>query len=175
MRVIGFAGWSGSGKTTLLSRLIPKLVSLGQRVSTIKHAHHGFDIDHPGKDSHAHRIAGASEVLIGSARRWALLHELREEAEPALGELLAHLAPVDLVLVEGFKRECYPKIEVHRPSVGKALLQPHDPAIIAVATDAALRLDVAVLALDDIAAIAAFVMEHAQPVAKPTPSGRPAP
>lgn len=166
MRVIGIAGWSGSGKTTLLSRLIPALVAQGCRVSTVKHAHHGFEIDRPGKDSHSHRIAGATEVMVASARRWALIHELREAAEPSLHDLLRHFAPVDLVLVEGFKREALPKIEVHRPALGKPLLQPGDPYIVAVAADTALDLPVPMLDLDDIAAIAVFVRGHAIPVAE---------
>jgi molybdopterin-guanine dinucleotide biosynthesis protein B len=166
MRVIGIAGWSGSGKTTLLARLIPVLVADGCRVSTVKHAHHAFEIDRPGKDSHTHRIAGASEVIVASARRWALIHELREEPEPPLYELLAQLGPADLVLVEGFKREALPKIEVHRPALGKPLLQPDDPHIVAVATDATLDLPVPVLRLDDIAAIAAFVRARAIPLAQ---------
>jgi molybdopterin-guanine dinucleotide biosynthesis protein B len=164
MRVIGFAGWSGSGKTTLLARLIPALVADGCRVSTIKHAHHEFDIDKPGKDSHTHRMAGATEVLVSSARRWALMHELRDEPEPPLTVLLAHLVDVDLVLVEGFKRESHPKIEIHRPSVGKPLLQPDDPHIVAVASDAKLDLKVPVLRLDDVATIAKFVRQRAVPV-----------
>ncbi len=164
LRVIGFAGWSGSGKTTLLSRLIPVLVASGQRVSSIKHAHHDFDIDRPGKDSHTHRLAGATEVLISSTQRWALMHELRGAPEPTLAELVASLAPVDLVLVEGFKHGSHPKIEVHRPSVGKLLLQPQDAHIVAVATDdpdGMPGLAVPVLDLGDIAAIAAFVQRHA--------------
>jgi len=164
MRIMGFAGWSGSGKTTMLARLIPALVADGCSVSTIKHAHHEFDIDKPGKDSHAHRIAGATEVLVSSARRWALMHELRGASEPSLTELLAHLAGVDLVLVEGFKRESHPKIEDHRPLVGKPLLQPDDPHIVAVASDVKLDLTVPVLPLDDTAAIAGFVRQHAIPM-----------
>src|SRR3984893_7266586 len=164
MRIMGFAGWSGSGKTTMLAKLIPALVADGCSVSTIKHAHHEFDIDTPGKDSHAHRVAGAAEVLVSSARRWAVMHELRGAQEPSLMELLAHLAGVDLVLVEGFKRETHPKIEIHRPSVGKPLLQPDDPHIVAVASDVKLDLTVPVLPLNDIAAIAGFVRQHAIPV-----------
>jgi molybdopterin-guanine dinucleotide biosynthesis adapter protein len=136
MRVLGIAGWSGSGKTTLLAELIPLLVASGLRVSTIKHAHHEFDVDQPGKDSYRHRHAGASEVLISSAKRFALMHEHRGEAEPTLEELLAKLAPVDLVLVEGFKASPHPKIEVWRKSVGKPMLQSKDPHVIAVASDA---------------------------------------
>jgi molybdopterin-guanine dinucleotide biosynthesis protein B len=164
MRIMGFAGWSGSGKTTMLARLIPALVADGCSVSTIKHAHHEFDVDQPGKDSHTHRAAGATEVLVSSARRWALMHELRAAPEPSLTELLAHLTGVDLVLVEGFKRETHPKIEIHRPSVGKPLLQPDDPHIVAVASDVNLDLTVPVLRLDDIAAIAGFVRQHAVPI-----------
>ena len=163
-RLIGFAGWSGSGKTTLLARLIPALVARGLRVSSIKHAHHDFDVDQPGKDSHTHRMAGATEVLVTSARRWALMHELRGDPEPSLDMLLTRLSPVDLVLIEGFKRDAYAKIEVHRPSVGKPLLQPGDPNIIAVASDAPLDLPVPVLPLDDIEAVAAFVVAQARPV-----------
>ena len=164
MRVFGIVGWSGSGKTSLLSHLIPALVGQGIRVSTIKHAHHAFDIDQPGKDSHAHRIAGATEVLVGSGKRWALMHELRDEPEPDLAELLARMSPVDLVLVEGFKRDAFPKLEVHRPSNGKELLQPNDPSIVGVASDTTLDLPVSLLALDDVAAIAGFVLAHAVPV-----------
>ena len=164
MRLIGFAGWSGSGKTTLLARLIPALVEQGCSVSTLKHAHHDFDIDRPGKDSHTHRLAGATEVLVSSSKRWALMHELRDEVEPSLPDLLRHLGSVDLVLAEGFKSENHPKIEVFRASVGKALLQPGDPTIIAVATDGGLTLPVPVLKLDDIALIAEFVRAHAAPV-----------
>ncbi|HLT76105.1 MAG TPA: molybdopterin-guanine dinucleotide biosynthesis protein B [Ferrovibrio sp.] len=136
MKVLGIAGWSGSGKTTLLADLIPLMVRKGLRVSTIKHAHHDFDIDQPGKDSYRHRHAGASEVLISSAKRFALMHEHRGEAEPTLEELVARLTPVDLVLVEGFKASPHPKIEVWRASVGKPMLQPKDPHVIAVASDA---------------------------------------
>src|SRR3546814_9186396 len=121
MKVLGITGWSGSGKTTLLADLIPLLVAQGLRVSTIKHAHHDFDVDQPGKDSYRHRAAGASEVLISSARRFALMRELRGEPEPGLAELLARLTPVDLVLVEGFKREAHPKIEVSRADPGKPI------------------------------------------------------
>jgi molybdopterin-guanine dinucleotide biosynthesis adapter protein len=164
MRIIGVTGWSGSGKTTLLAQLIPALVADGYSVSSIKHAHHDCDIDQPGKDSHMHRMVGATEVLAGFARRWALMHELRGAREPSLGELLGHLADVDLVLVEGFKRGWHPKIEVYRPSVGKPLLQPDDRHIVGWASDASLDLPVPVLPLDDIAAIAGFVREHALPV-----------
>ncbi len=161
MRTIGFVGWSGAGKTTLLARLIPVLIAQGCSVSTLKHAHHDFDVDHPGKDSHTHRLAGATEVLVASSRRWALMHELRDAGEPSLHALLRHLSPVDLVIIEGFKSEDHPKIEIFRPSVGKPLRQPDDPHIIGVASDATLDLAVPVLDLDDIDAIAAFVRARA--------------
>src|SRR5262245_39731770 len=135
MRILGLAGWSGSGKTTLMTALIPEFVARGVTISTIKHAHHSFDIDQPGKDSWRHRAAGAHEVMIASDRRWALMHELRDEPEPGLDELVRKMSPVDLVLVEGFKRHAHRKIEVYRHSLGKPLLHPHDPFIIAVASD----------------------------------------
>ena len=159
MRVIGIAGWSGSGKTTLLSKLIPALVARGIRVSTIKHAHHAFDVDQPGKDSWTHRQAGATEVLVSSSNRFALMHELRGAAEPTLGELLARLDPVDLVIVEGFKREAIPKIEVHRPEVGKPLLYPDDSAIVAFASPAPVDgVRLPWLPLDDVELTADFVL-----------------
>jgi molybdopterin-guanine dinucleotide biosynthesis protein B len=164
MRIIGLAGWSGSGKTTLLTRVIPRLVTRGLRVSTLKHAHQGFEVDQPGKDSHRHRLAGATEVLIGSPRRWALVHELRGDAEPSLGWLLERLSPVDLVLVEGYKRDRHPKLEVFRAAVGKPLLHPDDPEIVAVASDAPLpAASVPVLDLDDVEGIADLLMRHAAP------------
>ncbi len=159
---MGLAGWSGAGKTTLLVKIIPLLVARGLRVSTVKHAHHDFDIDKPGKDSWMHRQAGATEVLVASGRRWALMHELRDEPEPALPALLSQLTDVDLVLIEGFKRDPHPKIEVHRAANGKPLLYPDDPAIVAVASDMTLPgAALPVLALDDAAALAAFVLQHA--------------
>ena len=165
MRIIGLAGWSGSGKTTLLTKLIPRLAARGLSVSTVKHAHHAFDLDQPGKDSHSHRLAGATEVLVGSANRWALVHELRGAAEPSLRELLAKLAPVDIVIVEGYKRERHPKLEVHRAAVRKPLLQPDDPHIVAIAADQPLPdAAVPVVALDDIEAIAEIVVRHAAPL-----------
>jgi molybdopterin-guanine dinucleotide biosynthesis adapter protein len=165
MRIIGLAGWSGSGKTTLLTKLIPRLVRRGLRVSTLKHAHHAFDIDQPGKDSHTHRLAGATEVLVGSANRWALVHELRGDAEPPLAALLAKLSPVDLVLVEGYKREPHPKLEVYRSVVGKPLLHPDDPAIVAVAADVALpQARIPVLDLDDVEGIADVILRDAAPI-----------
>jgi molybdopterin-guanine dinucleotide biosynthesis adapter protein len=162
MRVFGLAGWSGAGKTTLLKRLIPCLIGQGMSVSTLKHAHHDFDVDQPGKDSWEHRQAGASEVLVASSRRWALMHELRDTGEPTLAVLLGKLSPVDLVLVEGFKRDPHPKLEIFRAANGKAPLHPDDPRIIAVATDTAfLEFTGAAFGLDDIDAIAAFVCSHA--------------
>jgi len=161
MRIFGLAGWSGSGKTTLVTRLIPALIARGITVSTVKHAHHDFDVDQPGKDSWRHRQAGASEVLISSDRRWALMHEQRGTHEPGLAELLAHMTPVDLILVEGFKREPCDKLEIHRPALGKPLLCRDDPDIVAVASDVPLDgLEVPCLALDDIAGIAAFILAH---------------
>jgi molybdopterin-guanine dinucleotide biosynthesis protein B len=162
MRVMGIAGWSGAGKTTLLSRLIPVLVVRGFSVSTIKHAHHHFDVDYPGKDSHTHRVAGATEVLVSSVNRFALMHELRGAAEPNLAHLLSLLAPVDFVLVEGYKPEPLPKIEVHRVANGKPLIYPNDPTVLAVATDGAQAgADVALIALEDAEALADFVVAHA--------------
>jgi molybdopterin-guanine dinucleotide biosynthesis protein B len=164
MRVIGLAGWSGAGKTTLLRRLIPVLRDRGLRVSTLKHAHHTFDVDTPGKDSWEHRQAGAEEVLVASAARWALMRELRGAPEPGLRELLAHMAPVDLILVEGFKRDAHPKIEVHRAANGKSLLHPRDDTIVAIASDAALQgLPVALHHLDDVASIADVIVARAVP------------
>ena len=165
MRLIGFAGWSGAGKTTLLARLIPVLVARGHRVSTVKHAHHNFDVDKPGKDSHTHRTVGASEVLISSANRWALMHELRGAPEPDLPELVARLSPVDLVLVEGFKKDHHPKIEINRAELGKPFLFPDDPFIIGLASDRPVPdCPRPVIDLDDIEAIADFADQHAAPV-----------
>ncbi|HKS88986.1 MAG TPA: molybdopterin-guanine dinucleotide biosynthesis protein B [Stellaceae bacterium] len=160
MRIVGLAGWSGSGKTTLLSGLIPELVARGLTVSTIKHAHHSFDIDQPGKDSWRHRAAGASEVMVASARRWALMRELHEEAEPTLDELVARMRPVDLLLVEGFKRHPHPKVEVHRPALGKPLLYPDDPHIVAIAADQPLAAPLPLLPLGDPTAVARFILEE---------------
>jgi molybdopterin-guanine dinucleotide biosynthesis adapter protein len=164
MRVIGIAGWSGAGKTTLLAKLIPRLTGRGLRVSTVKHAHHAFDVDQPGKDSHTHRMAGATEVLVSSVNRWALVHELRGAAEPTLTDLLAKLAPVDLVIVEGFKHGAHPKVEIYRAAVGKPPLHPDDSRIVAVASDAPVpAARVPVVGLDDIDAIADLMLTHAAP------------
>jgi molybdopterin-guanine dinucleotide biosynthesis protein B len=164
MKVIGLAGWSGAGKTTLLARIIPHFIQNGLRVSVIKHAHHSFDVDVPGKDSWVHRQSGAVEVLVSSGTRWALMHELREAAEPRLPELLAKMSAVDLVVVEGFKSEPHRKIEVHRAANGKALLFPDDPGIAGIAADTTVETVLPVAHLDDIPAIAAMMQRFAIPV-----------
>jgi len=158
LRVIGFAGFSGSGKTTLIEQLIPRFVERGLRVSLIKHAHHAFDIDTPGKDSYRHRQAGASEVLISSNQRWALMHELRGEVEPDLQMQLQRFSLCDLVLVEGYKQAAIPKIEVHRPSMGRSLLHPSDPHIVAVASDGPVVTALPVLDLNDYDAMTSFII-----------------
>lgn len=162
MKVFGLAGWSGSGKTTLLVKLIPELVGRGITVSTIKHAHHKFDVDKPGKDSYEHRQAGASEVLISSSNRWALMHELRGAPEPSLDELISHMSPVDLLMVEGFKYGDHPKLEVHRPSEGKPLLAVQDDRVVAIACDDELTeaKDCRRLDLNDVPAIANFILDY---------------
>ena len=165
MRIIGLAGWSGSGKTTLLTKLIPRFNARGKRVSTLKHAHHNFDVDRPGKDSFEHRSAGATEVLVVSGNRWALMHELRGAPEPTLPDLLAKLSNVDLVLIEGFKRESFPKLEIHRVVNDKPLLHPDDPWIVAVASDTALpQAKVPVVDLNDIDGIADLLLAKAIPI-----------
>lgn len=164
MRIIGLAGWSGSGKTTLITKVIPVLVGRGLKVATIKHAHHDFDIDRPGKDSWLHRQAGASEVVVASSRRWALVHELRDDPEPPLAELLAKLSPADLVLIEGFKRHAHPKLEIYRAAVGKPLMYPQDDCVVAIASDRALpQTDLPVLMLDDIEGVANVLQAEALP------------
>lgn len=160
MKVFGIAGYSGSGKTTLLEKLIPELTGRGLKVSVIKHAHHGFDIDRPGKDSYRHRQAGATEVLLSCHDRWALMHERRSAFEPSLNELLCHLSPCDLVLIEGFKQEPVAKIEVFRPENGKPPLFPERQDICAVATDTKLETKLPCMGLDDIPSIATFIIEH---------------
>ena len=165
MRIIGLAGWSGSGKTTLIKKVIPCLIARGLKVSTLKHAHHGFDLDQPGKDSFFHRAAGATEVIVSSARRFAILHELRDEPEWNLPALVAKMSPVDLVLVEGYKRDPFPKLEIHRAANGKSLIYPDDPHVVAIATDTPLPdVKVPVVDLDDIEAIADILVRHAVPV-----------
>jgi molybdopterin-guanine dinucleotide biosynthesis adapter protein len=163
MRIFGLAGWSGSGKTTLMTALIPELVSRGISVSTLKHAHHAFDVDQPGKDSWRHRQAGAHEVVVSSRNRWALMHELRGAPEPSFEELVRRMSPVDLLLVEGFKRHPHPKIEVYRPSLGRPLLHPEDPFVVAVASDEMLpELRLPCLPLSDAHAIADFVLAYVE-------------
>ncbi len=167
MRIIGLAGWSGSGKTTLIKKLIPRLIARGVSVSTLKHAHHGFDLDQPGKDSFFHRAAGATEVIISSGKRWAILHELREEPEWDLPHLVAKMSPVDLVLVEGFKRDAFPKLEIHRAENGKPLIHPDDPHIVAIAANVPLpQAKVPVVDLDAVEAIADLLLKQAVPVAE---------
>ena len=160
MKVFGFAGWSGSGKTTLIEKLIPRFADAGLRVSLIKHAHHTFDVDQPGKDSYRHRHAGAAEVLVTSSRRWVLMHELRGAAEPAFEEQLKHLSPCDIVIVEGFKHAQIPKLEVWRRETGEPLLHPNDPLIVAVASDTRVDTRLPVLNLNDDATIASFILAH---------------
>lgn len=166
MKIFGLAGWSGSGKTTLVQRLLPALVAHGVTVSTMKHAHHAFDVDKPGKDSYVHREAGATEVLITSEKRWALMHENRSEPEPDMADLIKHMSPVDLLLVEGFKAHAHPKLEIHRPSAGKPLLADEDAHIVAIATDdatgvrAVVSRDLPLLDLNDVPAVAAFIIDH---------------
>lgn len=165
MKIFGLTGWSGSGKTTLIVKLLPALIARGLRVSTLKHAHKGFDIDHPGKDSHNHRLAGATEVVVSSPTRWAVMHELRDEPEPTLEDLIAKVTPVDLLLIEGFKRDRHPKIEVWRRDVGKPLIAVDDPTIVAVASDGPVpEAGVPVLDLGDAEGIAALVIERAVPL-----------
>jgi molybdopterin-guanine dinucleotide biosynthesis protein B len=161
MKVIGLAGWSGAGKTTLLQRVIPHLLKEGLRVSVIKHAHHEFDVDVPGKDSWVHRQSGATEVLVSSTRRWALMHELRGAAEPRLSELLKKMSRVDLVIVEGFKREPHRKIEVHRAANQKPLLFPDDPGVVGIATDTTVETTLPTAHLDDVEAVAALLQRSA--------------
>jgi molybdopterin-guanine dinucleotide biosynthesis protein B len=164
VKIFGFAGWSGSGKTTLIEQLIPRLAARVGKVSLVKHAHHAFDIDHPGKDSYRHREAGCSEVMVSSARRYAITHELRGEPELTLCEAIDRLSPCDLVLVEGFKREAIPKLEVWRPGVGKPLLHPVDAAIVGIATDvpdAVAGTSLPVFRLESVDEIATFVVAKA--------------
>jgi len=160
MKIFGFAGWSGSGKTTLIEKLIPIFVVRGLSVSLIKHAHHTFDVDQPGKDSYRHRHAGCGEVLVSSSRRWALVHELRGAPEPGFAALLERLSPCDLVLIEGFKRERVPKLEVYRAATGEPLLHPEDRDIVAIAADRRLDTKLPQFDLDDAPGIAGFVLRH---------------
>ncbi len=161
MKILGLGGWSGAGKTTLIENLLPELRARGLRVSTAKHAHHDFDLDRPGKDSYRHRQAGAEEVLIASAGRWALMRELRGKAEPSLADLLRHLTPVDLLLVEGFKSEPHAKLEIHRRDLGKPLLSKGDPSYLAILADRPLpEAELPVIPLDDLPAIVDFILAY---------------
>jgi molybdopterin-guanine dinucleotide biosynthesis protein B len=160
MKIFGFAGWSGSGKTTLIEQLIPLFVKRGLKVSLIKHAHHSFDVDHPGKDSYRHREAGCSEVVVVSEKRWAIMHELRGEPEPSLEEQIERVSPCDLLLVEGHKRHPLPKLEVWRRENGKPLLHPEDEHIVAIATDTALETKLQQFDLDDHDGIGNFILNY---------------
>ena len=160
MNVFGITGWKNAGKTGLMERLVAEITSRGYTVSTLKHAHHTFDVDHPGKDSHRHRIAGASQVLLASTERWALMKEHRGTQEPSLWELLAKLDPVNLVLIEGWKRDSHPKIEAWRSETGNPLIAPSDPTILAVASDIGLEIDRPVFDLDDTVIVADFILDH---------------
>lgn len=162
MKVFGFAGYSGAGKTTLIENLIPRFVLEGLTVSLIKHAHHGFDIDKPGKDSYRHREAGCSEVLLTSDQRWVLMHELRGRREPTLEDQLAILSPCDLALVEGYKASAIPKLEVHRPAHGRPLMFPENPHIVALASDVPIETSLPLFDLNDYDHIAGFVMTYLQ-------------
>ena len=168
MKIFGLAGWSGSGKTTLTARLLPELIGRGLTVSTMKHAHHSFDIDQPGKDSYVHRQAGATEVLVASEKRWALMHENRQANEPTAADLARHMSPVDLLLVEGFKREPHDKLEIYRAENAKPLLSTDDPTYVAILADT--RVDgtkLPVIDLNDIPAIADFIVKHCDLKARP--------
>ncbi len=160
MRLYGVVGWKNAGKTGLMERLVAEITGRGVSVSTVKHAHHTFDVDHPGKDSHRHRVAGASEVLLASRNRVALMQELRDAEEPPLSELLKRLSPVDLVLIEGYKRDNHPKVEAHRAITGNPLIAPDDPTVRAVASDTGLELDRPLFDLDDTSAIADFILSE---------------
>ena len=163
MRILGLAGWSGSGKTTLLAKIIPRLVARGLAVSTVKHAHHGFDVDTPGKDSHTHRVAGATEVLVASGRRWALMHELRGEGEPTIYDLLRKMAPVDLVLIEGFKTAQHARIEVYRSEVGKPPFHPGNPHVVGIVSDTPFpTAGRPVVDIDDVDAVVELVLTKAE-------------
>jgi molybdopterin-guanine dinucleotide biosynthesis protein B len=160
MNVFGVTGWKNAGKTGLMERLVVEIIGRGYTVSTLKHAHHTFDVDHPGKDSHRHRIAGASQVLLASTERWALMNEHRGTQEPSLPELLAKLDPVDLILIEGWKRDSHPKVEAWRAETGNPLIAPNDPTILAVASDIGLEIDCPVFDLDDTAVVADFILDY---------------
>ncbi len=160
MRVYGVTGWKNAGKTGLMERLVEHISGRGLSVSTVKHAHHSFDVDHKGRDSYRHRSAGARQVMLSSRNRWALMTELRDAEEPSLAELLARLDPVDLVLIEGYKRDTHPKVEAWRAAAGNPLIAPGDPLIKAVASDTPLELDRPVFDLNDTAAVADFILRE---------------
>jgi molybdopterin-guanine dinucleotide biosynthesis protein B len=160
MKLFGFAGWSGSGKTTLIEKLIPRFVGHGLSVSLIKHAHHRFDVDRPGKDSYRHREAGCREVMLVSDVRWALLNELRGAPEPTLEECIARMSPCDLLLVEGYKRDALPKLETWRKANAKPFLHPDDPQIVAMACDEEVDVPLPRYSLDDAEGIADFILNH---------------
>ena len=160
MNVFGVTGWKNAGKTGLMERLVAEINGRGHSVSTLKHAHHTFDVDHPGKDSHRHRLAGASQVLLASTERWALMNEHRGAEEPSLSELLAKLEPVDVVLIEGWKRDSHPKVEAWRAETGNPLIAPNDTTILAVASDTSFEIDRPVFDLDDTVAIANFILDY---------------
>jgi molybdopterin-guanine dinucleotide biosynthesis adapter protein len=163
MRIIGLAGWSGSGKTTLLAKIIPRLVARGYAVSTVKHAHHGFDVDTPGKDSHTHRIAGATEVMVASGKRWALMHELRDQPEPAIYDLLRRMSPVDLVLIEGFKSAHHTRIEVYRKDVGKPPFHLENPHVAGIVSDTPFpHAGRPVVDIDDVEGVVELVLAKAE-------------
>jgi len=164
MNVFGVTGWKNAGKTGLMERLVAEINGRGHSVSTLKHAHHTFDVDHPGKDSHRHRLAGASQVLLASTERWALMNEHRGAEEPSLSELLAKLEPVDVVLIEGWKRDSHPKVEAWRAETGNPLIAPNDPTILAVASDTSFEIDRPMFDLDDTAAIANFILDYLEMV-----------
>ena len=160
MKVFGFAGWSGSGKTTLIEQLIPRFVGRGLKVSLIKHAHHTFDVDHPGKDSHRHRQAGCHEVMVSSGKRWVLMHELRGEPEPSIEDQIRRMTPCDLLLIEGYKTYPMPKLEIYREANGKPMLYPDDHKIVAVASDVPLETKLPQFDLNDYDGIARFILEY---------------
>jgi molybdopterin-guanine dinucleotide biosynthesis protein B len=160
MKIFGISGYSGSGKTTLIERLVPLFTAGGLRVSLIKHAHHSFDIDHPGKDTYRHRHAGCTEVMITSSQRWALMHELRNEPEPTLQDAIKLISPCDLLLIEGYKREPIPKLEVYRSTVGEPLMFPQDSHVVAIASDQSVDTQLPQFSIDDVTAIAAFIRQH---------------
>ncbi len=175
VKIFGLAGWSGSGKTTLMEKLVGELTQRGFKVSTVKHTHHDVDVDRPGKDSYRHREAGAVEVLVTSSRRWALMHELRGDEEPSVEELSSHMTAVDLLLIEGFKAHRHAKLEVHRPSLGKPMLWPEDPQVLAVASDEPLPgVTLPTLPLADATAVADFILAATGLAQPPRHSATPA-